>query len=110
MKLCSACLLGVKCRYDDKDAFNEKILEVFRKEILIPICPEIFAGFNVPREKAEEFLHGAEKVLKLAKRLGVKEAIMKQNSPSCWKASQEDGVVTALLKANGIKVISEDEL
>ena len=43
MKLCSACLLGVKCRYDAND----------KQETLIPVCPEQLGGLPTPREPAE---------------------------------------------------------
>ncbi len=32
MKLVSACLLGVKCRYDGKSKPNEKIIELAERE------------------------------------------------------------------------------
>jgi len=41
MKLCSACLLGIRCRYDGKIlGTKEEVLELLKKEILIPVCPE----------------------------------------------------------------------
>lgn len=147
MKLCSACLLGLKCRYDGKSKPNEKVLALSKKEVLIPICPEQFGGQSTPRPDAEikggngssvldkkgrvvefdgndvtrYFVDGAEEVLKLAKLFNIKEAILKQRSPSCGsgqiydgtfskRLTKGDGVTTALLKRNGIKVISEEEL
>jgi len=137
MKLCSACLLGVKCRYDGKCKPNEKVLALSKKEVLIPICPEQFGGLPTPREPSEQrgkevitksgksvtdnFQNGAEEVLKLAKLYNVKEVILKQRSPSCGSGQiydgtfsgtiiEGDGVTTALLKRNGIKVISEEDL
>lgn len=135
--ICSACLLGVKCRYDGKSKTDEKVLELAKKEVLIPVCPEQLGGLPTPREPAElterkvitksgkdvtvNFVVGADQVLQLAKLLGVKEAILKQYSPSCGcgliydgtfsgKIISGDGVTAALLKANGIKVISEADL
>ncbi|MEM3673485.1 MAG: DUF523 domain-containing protein [Candidatus Bathyarchaeia archaeon] len=137
MKLCSACLLGIKCRYNGKSALNKKVVELLKTEILIPVCPEQLGGLPTPREPVEkrgnriftrsgkdvtkEFEKGARQVLKIAKLLGVKEAIMKQGSPSCGcgkihygnlskKVVAGDGVTTALLKKNGIKVMSEEEI
>jgi len=137
MKICSACLLGIKCRYDGKSKLNKKILELAKKEILIPVCPEQLGGLPTPREPAEQkgkkvitksgkdltqnFKKGARQVLKIAKLFGVKEAILKQRSPSCGcgqiydgtfsgKIIRGDGVTAASLKRNGIKVISEEEL
>jgi uncharacterized protein YbbK (DUF523 family) len=135
--LCSACLLGVKCRYDGKSKPDEKVIELTKKEILIPVCPEQLGGLPTPREPAElterkvitksgkdvtvNFVVGADQVLQLVKLFGIKEAILKQYSPSCGcglvydgtfsgKIIPGDGITTALLKANGIKVISETDL
>ena len=137
MKLCSACLLGIKCRYDGKSARNRKVIMLLKAETLIPVCPEQLGGLPTPREPAEirgkrvvtrsgkdvteNFKRGAKEVLKIAQLYGIKEAIMKQGSPSCGcgeiydgtfssKTIKGDGVTTALLKKNGIKVISEKEL
>ena len=68
-----------------------------------------------------QFIRGAEETLKIAKLIGATEFIAKSKSPSCGCGSTYDGtfsgtlitgdgVTTALLKQNGIKVISENEL
>ena len=68
-----------------------------------------------------EFITGAEETLKIAKQFHIKEFIGKSKSPSCGCGqiyngtfSQTliygDGVTTALLKRNGIRVISEEDL
>ena len=122
MKLVSACLLGMNTRFDGGNNKNEKVLELAKKEVLIPVCPEQLGGLPTPREFAKkvgdrvitesgkdvtkEFERGAQEVLKIAKMLGIKEAILKARSPSCGS----DGVLASLLKRNGIKVISEEEL
>ncbi len=137
MKLCSACLLGIKCRYDGKSKPNKKVLALAKKEVLIPICPEQLGGLSTPREPSEQrgkevftksgknvtdnFQNGAKEVLKLAKLFSIKEAILKQRSPSCGSGQiydgtfsgtiiKGDGVTTALLKSNGIKIISDEDL
>ena len=136
MKLCSACLLGIRCRYDGKNKTNKKILALSEKETLIPVCPEQLGGLPIPRKASEQrgnkvitesgrdvtknFKKGAKEVLRLAELLGVKEAILKQNSPSCGcgkipdgsfsgRTIKEDGVTAALLKKNGINVLTEDD-
>jgi uncharacterized protein YbbK (DUF523 family) len=69
----------------------------------------------------ENFKRGAKEVLKIAKLFGISEAILKQGSPSCGcgriyngtfsgKTIKGDGVTTALLKKNGIRVITEEDL
>lgn len=137
MKICSACLLGVNCRYDGRDSENKKVVNLSRKEILLPICPEQLGGLTTPREPAEKkgakvftksgenvskyFKQGARQVLRLAKFYGVKEAILKQRSPSCGCGQiydgtfskniiKGDGVTAAILKKNGITVITEEDL
>lgn len=68
-----------------------------------------------------QFIRGAEEALKIAKLTGATEFIAKSKSPSCGCGStydgtfsgtliEEDGVTTALLKQNGIKVINEEDL
>ena len=137
MKLCSACLLGTKCRYDGESKPNDKVIELAKKETLIPVCPEQLGGLPTPREPAEQrggkvitktgrditknFIRGAEQVLRLAKLFSTKEAILKQKSPSCGCGKiydgtfsdgliEGDGITAALLKKNGIKVITEEDL
>lgn len=146
MKLCSACLLGINCRYDGQNKLNQKIIELAKKELLIPVCPEQLGGLSTPREgpeitgdgsevldgKAkvitktgkdvtENFIRGAKETLELAILLNIKEAILKQKSPSCGCGKiydgtfsgnliKGDGVTTALLKRNKIKTISEKDL
>jgi len=137
MKLCSACLLGAKCRYDGKSMANDKVIALAKKEILIPICPEQLGGLPTPRipseqrrgkvfnkegkDITEQFMRGAEETLKIAKLFCIKAAILKQRSPSCGcgkiydgtfsgKLINGDGVTSAFLKKNGIKVITEEDL
>lgn len=137
MKICSACLLGIKCRYDSKGKRNKKVINLSRKEILIPVCPEQVGGLSTPREPAEKrgkkvftksgkdvsenFEKGAKEVLGIVKLYGVKEAVLKQKSPSCGygkiydgtfsgKIIRGNGVTAALLKNNGIKIITEEDL
>ena len=147
MQLCSACLLGIRCRYDGKSKPIQKVLDLAKKEILIPVCPEQLGGLPTPRipqeiqgcsgedildskckvknkegqDVTKQFIRGAEEVLKLIQLLDIKEAILKQKSPSCGCGKiydgtfsgtfiKGDGVTTALLKRHRIKVISEEDL
>lgn len=137
MKICSACLLGIKCRYDRKQKKNDKVVKLSHKEILIPVCPEQLGGLPTPRESAEQkeekvftksginitenFERGAKQVLMIAKLYGIKEAVLKQKSPSCGcgqiydgtfsgKIIKGEGVTASLLRKNGIKVITEEDL
>jgi uncharacterized protein YbbK (DUF523 family) len=137
MKLCSACLLGVKCRYNGKSALNKKVVLLLRSEVLIPVCPEQLGGLPTPREPAEmvgnrvftisgrdvteNFIRGAKETLRIAKLFNISEAIMKQGSPSCGfgriydgtfsgKTRKGEGVTATLLKKHGIKIVTEEDL
>jgi len=135
-------LLGINCKYNGKNNRNEKVIELLNKgEILIPVCPEQSGGLETPRlpterrgkevymkvdkyavmEVTAKFNKGAKEVLKIAQMLGIKEAILKQRSPSCGVGEiyggnfdgtviEGYGVTAALLKKHGIKVMSEEDL
>jgi len=135
MKLVSACLVGIKCRYDGKSNLNRKCLKLFKKGGLIPVCPEQLGGLSTPREPVriqksglvltelgkdvtKNFIKGAKETLKIAKALGVKVAILKARSPSCGsgliydgdfskKLVKGNGIIAALLKKNKIRVYTE---
>jgi uncharacterized protein YbbK (DUF523 family) len=136
MKLCSACLLGINCRYDGGNNKNDKLIKLAKNEIFIPVCPEQLGGLSTPRPPAEQvgnsvltntghniteaFQKGADETLKIAQLYGIKEAILKQRSPSCGcgqiydgtfstKVIQGDGVTVKLLKKNGISIVSEED-
>jgi len=138
MILVSACLLGVNCQYNGESDFTKEFLEFLKdKGEFIAVCPEVLGGLPIPRDGAEivdgkvktvkgddmtkEFLSGAEKVLKFAKENNVDLAILKAKSPSCGvgmiydgtfsrKLIEGDGITAALLKKNGIKVMTEKDL
>jgi uncharacterized protein YbbK (DUF523 family) len=68
-----------------------------------------------------EFIRGAEETLKIAWQLNIKEFIAKSGSPSCGcgriyngtfsgKLIDGDGVTTALLRKNRIRIIPEEDL
>lgn len=73
------------------------------------------------KDLTKNFIKGARGTLKIAKLVGAKEAIFKSKSPS-WGCGTTydgsfsgrlipgDGVTTALLKRNGIRVITEKDI
>ncbi len=106
----SACLVGLKTRYDGKTEEDPEIVELFSMGDVIPVCPEQLGGLPTPREpvhfkggdgkdvlegkakvvgvttgedKTENMLRGANEVLKIVEMLGIKKAILKEKSPSC---------------------------
>ncbi len=137
MVLVSACLVGVNCKYNGGNNYNEKIMELVKNGEAILVCPEQLGGLTTPRNPSEisngkvlmnnghdvtsNFNRGAKEVLELAKRLNIKKAILKSKSPSCGHGLIYDGtfsgkkiigngITAQLLIDNGIEVITEDEL
>lgn len=69
------------------------------------------------KDVSENFVRGAHAVLEVAQKKGITEALLKSKSPSCGcgkihdgtfsgKLKEGDGVTAALLKKNGIGVVS----
>ena len=135
--LVSACLLGVRCRYDGKSKPHPAVERLMEQHTLIPVCGEIFGGLPTPRVSAERqgarvvtadgrdvtaaYRRGAEEVLRLAERYGCTAAILKERSPSCGSGriydgtftgtlTEGDGVTAEVLKARGIRVYGESEI
>ena len=136
-KIVSACLVGINCRFDGGNKANPKVLKIASGCNAAVACPELLAGFSVPRERMElrggrvftesgkdvtgQARRGAEELLRAAKKLGVKEAILKARSPACGKGKvydgsfsgklvDGDGVAAKLLMENGINVLTEDDI
>lgn len=140
----SACLAGVPCRYDGREAGTARVRDLVRSEEAVPLCPEILGGMPTPRPAAtcvggdgaavwqgaarvmsiegadvtEAFCAGARAVLAEARRLGIRRAILKERSPSCglrevWvdgRVAAGMGVTAALLAAEGIDLVSDEDL
>lgn len=73
------------------------------------------------KDVTEEFRKGAEKSLDIAREFNADLCILKESSPSCGANKVHDGtfsgvkisgegIAAALLRANGFKVISEDDI
>jgi uncharacterized protein YbbK (DUF523 family) len=66
------------------------------------------------RDVTAKFLRGAELTRKITKLLGIREAFLKTGSPSCGSGKQGktirqsalEGVTAALLRREGIRIIS----
>lgn len=146
MILISACLCGIHCRYDSEKKYRQEFLDLLENHQVIPVCPEQLGGLPTPRtaceiingdgqnvlegtakvldkngvNKTAQFLLGAQETLEIAKRSGVKLAILKSRSPSCGngriydgsfsgRSIEGDGVTAALLKSKGITVITDED-
>lgn len=123
MKIVSACLCGINCRYDGESRQDPEIIEMVNRGEAIPVCPEQLGGLPTPRMPAEltgsgqdvlwgdaralrrdgqdvteAFIKGAEAALVIAKEYGADEAILKAKSPSCGRGSIYDGSFTGTLR------------
>ncbi len=137
MIIVSACLAGIKCRYDGKSKPCQEIIDLVKQGKAIPVCPEQLGGLTIPHVPSEqkdnkviskdgddvtsEFKKGAETALKIALDNNCNKAILKSKSPSCGcgkiydgtfsgKLIDGDGIFTKLLKKNNIEVITEEEI
>ncbi|MGB2698701.1 MAG: DUF523 domain-containing protein [Candidatus Zixiibacteriota bacterium] len=107
--LISACLIGIKCRYDGKARKDEKMMTLMDKGKGVAVCPETLGGLTVPRPKVEiingegedvllgkcnvknakgkdvslEMIKGALRTLQIARKLKIRTAFFKDKSPSC---------------------------
>ena len=117
--LVSACLLGVNCKYNGNNNYNEDVLKLKKYFNIIPVCPEVFGGLPTPRTPSEicgdrvvskdgvdvttAFTDGAEKTLYIAREKNCPAALLKERSPSCGCGKIYDGSFTSnLVDGNGI--------
>ncbi len=125
MKLISACLCGINCKYNGDDNLNPYYWEQLKQGGFIPVCPEQLGGLATPRSACEiaggtgeeviggqakvitregrdltdSFLRGAQETLRLAQQMGVDGAILQSRSPSCGCGKVYDGTFTGKLVA-----------
>jgi uncharacterized protein YbbK (DUF523 family) len=124
MDIASACLAGVKCRYDGEARADEKISELYRQGRVKLVCPECLAGMPSPRcpseinggdgadvldgrarvlaqdgsDRTATFIEGARQTLSLALACGAQRAYLKSKSPSCGCGRIYDGSFTGTLR------------
>ncbi len=122
----SACLVGLKTRYDGNAAVDPAVHRLFLEGKIIPLCPEQLGGLCTPRPRSEiasgsgedvldgrsaviaengtevtiQFLRGAGEVLRVTKELGIKRFYFKSKSPSCGVGKIYIG--GKLAKGNGV--------
>ncbi len=119
----SACLLGIRCRYDGGDSRNETAIQQSETDELIPVCPEEAGGLPTPRPAAEivggdgddvlngkakvmtvdgtdvtaAYLKGAHHALQVAQSHAATQVILKARSPSCGCGDIYDGTFSGTL-------------
>jgi uncharacterized protein YbbK (DUF523 family) len=122
----SACLVGLRTRYDAADALDESVHQLFLEGRVLPLCPEQLGGLSTPRLKAtiiggggedvldgnsavvledgtdvtEHFLRGMAEVLRVARELALERFYLKAGSPSCGIAQSGQGDRPA--RGNGV--------
>lgn len=129
--LVSACLAGVKCRFDGEDRKDEKIYQLVKRGEALPFCPEQLCGLPTPRKPSQILYHwgkrkvlsfggedlsnifqkGAELSFNLAKRFKINSAYLKRRSPSCGygleqRKGKARGVTSAHFLKKGMRVFS----
>jgi len=128
--LVSACLLGLKTRYDGKVISSAACRKAVEGGICIPVCPEQLGGLSTPRIAAdlvggdghdvlagrarvvtgdgddvtENFILGARQVLEISRQQDIAKVFLKARSPSCGFAPKT-GVLAALLQEEGYAVV-----
>lgn len=132
----SACLLGVRCRFDGGSVPSAHVLGWLDGAHFLPVCPEQLGGLPTPRPRheriqgrivsehghdaTEAFEQGAREALRLMELAGVRRAVLKARSPSCGKDQIYDGtfagklmpghgVFAKLLLEKGYEVWTEEE-
>lgn len=117
MILISACLAGLKVRYNGTDSLDERIQKLVLENKALTVCPELMGGFSTPREPAEIvggdgedvldgkarvveisgrdvtelYLKGANATLHKALEIGTTKVVLKEYSPSCGSAMIYNG-------------------
>jgi uncharacterized protein YbbK (DUF523 family) len=117
--LVSACLAGLRCRYDGTAAPHAPVMELVARGLAIPFCPEIAGGLPTPRpacelrrgritdtdgiDRTDAFVRGAEEGLALARLARCQRAVLKARSPSCGLGRVYDGTFSgALVPGHGL--------
>lgn len=107
----SACLIGLKYRYDGSSKFAKELVEALDGRVdFIPVCPEVECGMATPRppmrlevsskgerlkvigtgeDKTAEMESWAEGKLEQLERRDVAAFILKSKSPSCALCSAQ---------------------
>jgi uncharacterized protein YbbK (DUF523 family) len=131
----SACLLGVRCRYDGQDKQNDAaVARTVGDAEIVPLCPEVLARFGVPRpsitlsangkqatdakgrDVTAELEAGARLADLFASEAGAARALLKERSPSCGVSrihgpagiQAGEGRFTARLRGRGLPIVSEE--
>jgi uncharacterized protein YbbK (DUF523 family) len=107
--LMSACLVGLRTRYDGSSRPHPFLDYIAKNCIIVQVCPEILGGMGIPRpasrfiggdgaavlcgnarledafgqDRTLEFVRGAEETVAMLRLVGPDLIIFKEGSPSC---------------------------
>ncbi len=105
----SACLAGLRTRYDGGASPHPELANLGAQCILVPVCPEVLGGLGIPRPSCyfvggdgvrvvkgtarvmdrtgrdctSHFLRGAEEVERVVRLVEPRFIVFKEGSPSC---------------------------
>lgn len=122
--LVSACLVGLRTRFDGGSRARRQVLGLADEYLLVPVCPEQLGGLSTPRDPAEiqggageealagaaavrtpggidvtaQFVAGADAVAEIAHLVGAAGAVLKARSPSCGVGETYDGTFSGSLR------------
>lgn len=133
----SACLLGENCKYNGGNNYDPAVEAFCRGKDVIRVCPEVLAGFGIPRTPIEivngvvmdrngnnvdEAIRNAvEQILTELPLEQVQCAVLKSRSPTCGVNQVYDGtfsgtlisgsgVLAQALKDVGCRVIDAEDI
>lgn len=134
MILISACLAGVKCRYNGQAKTDVELRKLVREGKAVAVCPEVLGGLSVPRMPCEirndrvyrkdgkdvtdAYLKGSQKALAICRKNHCTKAVLKEKSPACGvhliydglfqgNAIPGHGIFASMLLEEGIPCFSE---
>ena len=137
MIVVSACLLGLKCRYDGGSALFQGAVDLMRMGLALPVCPEQLGGLPTPRlpceikgdrivnieglDVTDLFQKGVQESMSLVRMSKIEGALLKEKSPSCGVSWVYDGsfsgslrggqgIFASALIAAGVPVFSVEDL
>lgn len=135
--LVSACIVGTNCKYNGKNNKNLAAVNFLKDKEVIPICPELLAGMEIPRPCAEivngsvvdENGKNVDSAYRKAVSLALSKiqneeidlAILQSRSPTCGvnqiydssftgKLTAGTGLFAKALKQRGYKVVDVEEI
>ena len=111
--LVSACLLGKNCKYNGGNNYSASVAEYVKDMEVIPVCPEMAAGFGCPRipmeivdgvlinrdgvSLDEPMRLAITRILDSLQGQEIQCAVLKSRSPTCGVREVYDGTFSGKL-------------